>query len=139
METLARPLADSVIVKIADYTANYAPSSQKAFQTASLCLADSIGCAILALQFPACTKLLGPVLPGTIIPKGVPIPGTGFVLDPIQAAFNIGTMIRWLDYNDTWLALEWGHPSDNLGGILAVADYLDRNGKRFAVKDLRLQ
>lgn len=136
MEALTEQVTDEVIAKIADYTANYKPDSEEAFRTASLCLADSIGCAILALQFPACTKLLGPVIPETVVPKGVPILGTGYVLDPITAAFNIGTMIRWLDYNDTWLALEWGHPSDNLGGILAVADYLDRNGERLTVRDL---
>ncbi|ADI38825.1 2-methylcitrate dehydratase [Waddlia chondrophila 2032/99] len=136
MDPLVKPLADEVIAKIANYTINYNPDSSEAFRTASLCLADSIGCAILSLRFPACTKLLGPVIPETVVPKGVPIPGTDYVLDPISAAFDIGTMIRWLDYNDTWLALEWGHPSDNLGGILAVADYLDRNGERLTVRDV---
>lgn len=136
METLTRAVVDNVIAKIADYTVNFTPDSEEAYRTAGLCLADSIGCAILALQFPACTKLLGPVIPETVVPKGVPIPGTDHVLDPIRAAFDIGTMIRWLDYNDTWLALEWGHPSDNLGGILAVADYLDRNGERLTMRDV---
>ena len=136
MEAPSRKVVDKVVAKIADYTVNFTPDSNEAYHTAALCLADSIGCAILALQFPACTKLLGPVIPETIVPKGVPIPGTGHVLDPIRAAFDIGTMIRWLDYNDTWLALEWGHPSDNLGGILAVADYLDRNGERLTIRDV---
>ncbi len=136
METSTEQVVDGVIAKIADYTLNYIPESEDAFRTASLCLADSIGCAILALQFPACTKLLGPVIPETVVPKGVPVPGTDYILDPVSAAFDIGTMIRWLDYNDTWLALEWGHPSDNLGGILAIADYLDRNGERLTVRDV---
>ncbi|GAG81039.1 unnamed protein product, partial [marine sediment metagenome] len=95
--------------------------------TARLCLMDTLGCGLLALRYPECTKLLGPIVPGTIIPKGVPVPGTQFKLDPVQAAFNIGAMIRWLDFNDTWLAAEWGHPSDNLGGILAIADYVSRS------------
>jgi 2-methylcitrate dehydratase len=136
MGAIRKTVIDPLIVKLADYTANYVPDSDEAFHTASLCLVDSIGCALLALQYPACTKLLGPVIPETIVPNGVPIPGTDYCLDPIRAAFNIGTMIRWLDYNDTWLALEWGHPSDNLGGILAVADYLDRNGERHTVRDV---
>ncbi len=136
MDAIELNQVDPAIEKIADYTAHYEPESKETFDTASLCLADTIGCGILALQYPACTKLLGPIIPETIVPNGVPIPGTNFVLDPIRAAFNIGTMIRWLDYNDTWLAAEWGHPSDNLGGILAVADYLDRNGERIIIKDV---
>jgi len=112
---------DEPIELIADYVDSYSfIGKNEAYQTARYCLMDSIGCAILALNFPECTKLLGPVVPGTIAPNGCRVPGTGFSLDPITGAFNIGTLIRWLDFNDTWLAAEWGHPSDNLGGILAV-------------------
>lgn len=106
--------------------------------TARLCLADSLGCAIAALRYQACTKLLGPVVPGTIVPNGCRIPGTNFILDPIRGAFNLGSMIRWLDYNDTWLAAEWGHPSDNLGGILSLMDHLSLKGPPFYVRDLLL-
>jgi 2-methylcitrate dehydratase len=91
---------------------------------------DTLGCGLEALEFPACTKLLGAIVPGTMVPNGAKVPGTQFQLDPVQAAFNIGTMIRWLDFNDTWLAAEWGHPSDNLGGILATADWLSRNREK---------
>ena len=115
---------DEINEIIADYVMNYEINSDEAYQTALACLADSLGCALLALQFKECTKLLGPVVPGTIVPGGCRVPGTNFVLDPIRAAFNIGTLIRWLDYNDTWLAAEWGHPSDNLGGLLAVCDFI---------------
>ena len=94
--------------------------------TAHYCLLDTLGCGLEALEYPACKKLLGPIVPGTVVPNGVRVPGTQFQLDPVQAAFNIGAMIRWLDFNDTWLAAEWGHPSDNLGGILATADWLSR-------------
>ncbi|MFM8407472.1 MAG: bifunctional 2-methylcitrate dehydratase/aconitate hydratase [Pirellulaceae bacterium] len=118
---------DDVISRIAQYAHQTLHPSTEALETARYCLLDSIGCAILALQFPACTKLLGPVVPGAVLSQGVRIPGSPWQLEPIQAAFNLGTMIRWLDYNDTWLAAEWGHPSDNLGAILALADYLDRN------------
>lgn len=117
---------DDVLNAIADYVSIYAIDSQEAYHTARACLADSLGCAMLALRFRECSKLLGPVVPGTVVPHGSHVPGTSYVLDPIRAAFNIGTMIRWLDYNDTWLAAEWGHPSDNAGGILALADYLSR-------------
>lgn len=117
-------IPDAVLTTISDYVHSYRISSDEAYQTARLCLADSLGCAIFSLRFKECTKLLGPIIPGTIVPIGSRVPGTDFVLDPIRAAFNIGTMIRWLDYNDTWLAAEWGHPSDNIGGLLAVADYL---------------
>jgi 2-methylcitrate dehydratase len=117
---------DALIVEIADYVLDKEITSSEAFETARYVLLDTIGCGILALQYPECTKLLGPVVPGTVVPNGTRIPGTSYVLDPIQGAFNIGGMIRWLDYNDTWLAAEWGHPSDNLGGILAVADYISR-------------
>lgn len=128
---------DDVLIKIADYVYSTEIGSEEAYQTAAACLADALGCAILALKFKACTKLLGPVVPETIVPKGCRVPGTSFVLDPIRAAFNIGTMVRWLDYNDTWLAAEWGHPSDNLGGLLALADYLSqRDRPNFTVKDL---
>lgn len=122
-----RPDYDKELTAIADYVANYKISSSEAYNTARLCLMDTLGCGMLALRYPECTKLLGPVVPGTYVPHGARVPGTQFVLDPVQAAFNIGTIIRWLDFNDTWLAAEWGHPSDNLGGILAVADYLCRN------------
>lgn len=121
-----RPNPDQVIVDIANYVADYEIVSNEAFDTARNCLMDTLGCGFEALDYPACTKLLGPVIPGTIVPNGAKVPGTDYQLDPILAAFNIGTMIRWLDFNDTWLAAEWGHPSDNLGGILAVADYLSR-------------
>lgn len=117
---------DQAIEVIADYVHTYRVDSELALKTAGLCLADSLGCAILSLQFHECTKLLGPVVPGTQVPNGSRVPGTPYQLDPIRAAFNIGTMVRWLDFNDTWLAAEWGHPSDNLGGLLAVADYLSR-------------
>jgi 2-methylcitrate dehydratase len=124
----ARPLPDPVLIEIADYVANREIRSTLAYDTARHCLMDSMGCAMEALAYPACAKLLGPVIPGTTVPDGTRIPGTRFQLDPVQAAFNIGAMIRWLDFNDTWLAAEWGHPSDNLGAILAVADWLSRSG-----------
>ncbi len=121
-----RPPYDQVLIDIADYVCNYKIESELAYATARNCLIDTLGCGLEALEYPACTKLLGPVVPGTIVPNGAKVPGTSFQLDPVQAAFNIGAMIRWLDFNDTWLAAEWGHPSDNLGGILAVADWLSR-------------
>ena len=121
-----RPAPDQVIVDIADYVTDYEITSTEAFDTARNCLIDTLGCGFEALDYAACTKLLGPVVAGTVVPNGAKVPGTAFQLDPILAAFNIGTMIRWLDFNDTWLAAEWGHPSDNLGGILAVADYISR-------------
>lgn len=121
-----RPETDRVIADIADYVLNYKITSPLAYTTAHYCLLDTLGCGFEALTYPACTKLLGPVVPGTIVPNGAKVPGTAYQLDPVQAAFNIGAMIRWLDFNDTWLAAEWGHPSDNLGGILAVADWLSR-------------
>src|SRR6478752_9208059 len=122
-----RPAPDGVLVDIADYVLNYRVDSDLAYETAAYCLIDTLGCGLEALEYPACTKLLGPVVPGTVVPHGARVPGTPYVLDPVQAAFNIGTIIRWLDFNDTWLAAEWGHPSDNLGGILATADWLSRN------------
>lgn len=118
--------ADELLETLAAYTHDFAISSDAAFQTARLSLADALGCAILSLKFKECTKLLGPIVPNTTVPQGSHVPGTSFVLDPVQAAFNIGSMIRWLDFNDTWLAAEWGHPSDNLGGILAIADHQSR-------------
>ena len=121
-----KPKQDTLLKTIADYVSSDIKVSELAITTARYCLMDTIGCAILALQYPACTKLLGPIVPDTIVPLGSRVPGTAYVLDPILAAFNIGTMIRWLDFNDTWLAAEWGHPSDNLGAILAVADYMSR-------------
>ncbi|PZQ80835.1 MAG: 2-methylcitrate dehydratase [Ancylobacter novellus] len=122
-----RPAPDGVLVDIADYVLNYRVDSSLAYETARNCLIDTLGCGLEALEYPACTKLLGPIVPGTVVPNGAKVPGTPYQLDPVQAAFNIGTMIRWLDFNDCWLAAEWGHPSDNLGGILAVADWLARN------------
>lgn len=117
---------DVLLEQIADYVLNKEITSEEALSTAHYVLIDTIGCGILALNYPECTKHLGPIVPGTIVPRGVRVPGTSHVLDPVQGAFNIGTMIRWLDYNDTWLAAEWGHPSDNLGGILAVADFISQ-------------
>lgn len=121
-----RPNPDAVIVDIANYVVDTQINSEEAFDTARNCLIDTLGCGFEALDYPACTKLLGPVVEGTVVPNGAKVPGTPYQLDPILAAFNIGAMIRWLDFNDTWLAAEWGHPSDNLGGILAVADYVSR-------------
>lgn len=136
-----RPQPDQVLVDIADYVANREIQGSLAYDTARNCLMDSLGCAMEALTYPACTKLLGPLVSGTTVPNGARVPGTQFQLDPVQAAFNIGSMIRWLDFNDTWLAAEWGHPSDNLGGILAVADWCARNAvaageKPFTMRDV---
>ena len=121
-----RPDPDQVLVDIADYVLGYEVGSDLAYATARSCLIDTLGCGLEALDYPACTKMLGPVVPGAVLLGGAKVPGTDYELDPVTAAFNIGTMIRWLDFNDTWLAAEWGHPSDNLGGILAVADWLSR-------------
>jgi 2-methylcitrate dehydratase len=134
-----RPKPDKVLVDIVDYVMKYKISSKEAYETARYCLMDTLGCGFEALEYPACTKLLGPVVPGTVVPNGAKVPGTPFQLDPIQAAFNIGAMIRWLDFNDTWLAAEWGHPSDNLGGILATADWLSRNAVAAGRKPLTVQ
>jgi 2-methylcitrate dehydratase len=131
-----RPKPDKVLVDIANYARQYAIDSAEAYATARLCLMDTLGCGLEALEYPACVKLLGPIVPGTVVPNGARVPGTSHQLDPVQAAFNIGAMIRWLDFNDTWLAAEWGHPSDNLGGILAVADWMSRNGKPANVRDV---
>jgi 2-methylcitrate dehydratase len=133
-----RPV-DSLLEQIADYVADKEITSEEAFETARYVLLDSLGCGILALRYPECTKLLGPIVPETIVPNGCRVPGTSFVLDPVRGAFNIGCMIRWLDYNDTWLAAEWGHPSDNLGGILAVADYLSRKNIAEGKKPLTMR
>ena len=121
-----RPPPDAVLVAISEYARNFTIRRASAYETARYCLMDTLACGFQALKYPACRKLLGPVVPGAVMPGGSRVPGTSFELDPVQAAFNIGAMIRWLDFNDTWLAAEWGHPSDNLGGILAVADYLAR-------------
>ncbi|HKH20487.1 MAG TPA: bifunctional 2-methylcitrate dehydratase/aconitate hydratase [Gammaproteobacteria bacterium] len=136
-----RPAPDQVLAAIADYVLDYKVESQAARETARYCLMDSLGCGMLALSYPACVKLLGPVVPGAQMRGGARVPGTSYELDPVRAAFNIGIMIRWLDFNDTWLAAEWGHPSDNLGGILACADYLSRmrvecNGAAITVGDV---
>jgi 2-methylcitrate dehydratase len=131
-----RPKPDKVLTDIADYVTKYQVTSPEAYETARYCLMDTLGCGLEALEYPACTKLLGPIVAGTVVPNGAKVPGTQFQLDPVQAAFNIGAMIRWLDFNDTWLAAEWGHPSDNLGGILATADWLARNSKKILIKDV---
>ncbi|MGV3627431.1 MAG: bifunctional 2-methylcitrate dehydratase/aconitate hydratase [Betaproteobacteria bacterium] len=134
-----RPKPDQVITDIADYAAKAKISSAEAYNTARLCLMDTLGCGFEALSYPACTKLMGPVVPGATMANGAKVPGTSFQLDPVMAAFNIGCMIRWLDFNDTWLAAEWGHPSDNLGGILAMADYLSRQAVATGKKPLTMR
>jgi len=126
VETNVRPNPDDVLVKIADYVLDKNIDSSEAYNTARNCLMDTLGCGLLALTFPDCKNLLGPYVEGTSVPGGVRVPGTSFVLDPVKGAWDIGAIIRWLDFNDTWLAAEWGHPSDNLGGILAAADYLSQ-------------
>jgi 2-methylcitrate dehydratase len=131
-----RPAPDKVLTDIADYALRYDVKSAEAYDTARYCLMDTLGCGFEALEYPACTKLLGPIVKGTVVPSGARVPGTQFQLDPVQAAFNLGAMIRWLDFNDTWLAAEWGHPSDNLGGILMTADWLSRNGKSIRMRDV---
>jgi len=131
-----RPDWDQVIVDIVDYALSYEVKSELAVDTARNILIDTLGCGLEALEYPAATKLIGPIVKGTIVPNGAKVPGTQFQLDPVQAAFNIGALIRWLDFNDTWLAAEWGHPSDNLGGILAAADWLSRNAAAAGRKPL---
>jgi 2-methylcitrate dehydratase len=131
-----RPAPDELLTEIADYVLRDASHSEEARSIARYCLMDTLGCGILALGFPACTKLLGPVVPGAELARGARVPGTRYELEPVAAAFNIGTMIRWLDFNDTWLAAEWGHPSDNLGAILAVSDYLARRGAPLKMADV---
>jgi len=126
IRSTTRPQPDAALVAIGDYAKNFTVKSELAYDTARYCLMDTLACGFQALKYPACRKLLGPVVPGAVMVGGARVPGTSFELDPVQAAFNIGAMVRWLDFNDTWLAAEWGHPSDNLGAILAVADYLAR-------------
>ncbi|MFA7615639.1 MAG: bifunctional 2-methylcitrate dehydratase/aconitate hydratase [Weeksellaceae bacterium] len=133
-----RPQPDQVLTDIADYVLNYEIKNELAWETAHYCLLDTLGCGLEALTYPACTKLLGPIVKGTVVPNGAKVPGTQFQLDPVQAAFNIGAIIRWLDFNDTWLAAEWGHPSDNLGGILATADWLSRTNIAEGKKPLKM-
>jgi 2-methylcitrate dehydratase len=135
----ARPAPDRVLSDIADYALGAGIESDLAFETAHYCLLDTLGCGLEALEYPACAKLLGPIVPGTVVPHGARVPGTQFQLDPVQAAFNIGAMIRWLDFNDTFLAAEWGHPSDNLGGILATADWLSRQAVAAGRKPLLMK
>lgn len=134
-----RPEADKVMQDIADYVLNYEIKSDLAWKTAHYDLLDTLGCGLEALTYPACTKLLGPIVKGTTVPNGAKVPGTQFQLDPVQSAFNIGATIRWLDFNDTWLAAEWGHPSDNLGGILATADWLSRTQIAEGKKPLKMK
>jgi 2-methylcitrate dehydratase len=131
-----RPKPDKVLTLIADYATKFTIRSDAAYDTARYCLMDTLGCGLEALEYAACTKLLGPIDPETVTPRGAKVPGTKFQLDPVQAAFNLGAMIRWLDFNDTWLAAEWGHPSDNLGGILATADWLSRNNQPLTMRDV---
>ncbi|RPG36571.1 MAG: 2-methylcitrate dehydratase, partial [Gammaproteobacteria bacterium TMED225] len=121
-----RPDFDPIISEIAQYVSTYQINSDLALSTARNCLIDTIGCGLLALQFPACTKMLGPIVKDTYVPDGVRVPGTDYKLDPVKGAFDIGCMVRWLDYNDTWLAAEWGHPSDNLGAILSICDFISQ-------------
>lgn len=135
-ESAVRPEPDQVLQDIADYVHNYQIDSEVAWDTARLCLIDTIGCGLEGLRFEACARLLGPVVEGTVVPNGTRVPGTNYQLDPIRGAFNIGTQIRWLDFNDCFLAAEWGHPSDNLGAILAVADHLARKGQPLVVRDI---
>ena len=136
IKSAERPAPDHVLTAIADYALSFEIKNKLAYETAGYCLMDTLACGFQALKYPACTKLMGPVVPGATLTNGARVPGTAYELDPINAAFNIGAMIRWLDFNDTWLAAEWGHPSDNLGGILAVADYLSRNGKPVKMRDV---
>ena len=136
IKSAERPAPDPLLTAIADYASGFEIKSKLAYETAAYCLMDTLACGFQALKYPACTKLMGPVVPGATLSNGARVPGTAYELDPINAAFNIGAMIRWLDFNDTWLAAEWGHPSDNLGAILAVADYLSRSGRRIAVRDV---
>src|SRR5882724_5351563 len=139
IKSAQRPDPDAVLIAIAEYARNFSIKSKQAYETARYCLMDTLACGFQALKYPACTKLLGPVVPGAGMPGGARVPGTSFELDPVQAAFNIGAMVRWLDFNDTWLAAEWGHPSDNLGGILAVADYLSRRNVAEGKKPLSMK
>jgi len=139
IRTTDRPQPDQVIQDIADYVCDYTIDSDLAYSTAHYCLMDSLACSMLAMKFPDCARLLGPIVPGATLKNGARVPGTDFELDPAQAAFNIGTQIRYLDFNDTWLAAEWGHPSDNLGAILAVADYVSRQNLAIGKPALTIQ
>ena len=139
IRSAARPEPDQVLVDIADYVCDMEIDSELAFETAHYCLMDTLACGFQALDYPACTRLLGPVVPGATLPGGARVPGTSYELEPVMAAFNIGAMIRWLDFNDTWLAAEWGHPSDNLGGILAMADYLTRIARAEGKEPLKMK
>ena len=134
-----RPAPDELLTKLADYAIGFPVESALAVETARLCLFDSLACAFQALAYPACTRLLGPIVPGAVLPGGARVPGTSHELDPVQAAFDIGALVRWLDFNDTWLAAEWGHPSDNLGGILAVADYQARRARTANLEPLTMR
>src|SRR5246127_1437421 len=135
-----RPEPDAILQQVADYVFDLDKvSGDNAMNTARLCLWDTLGCGLLALNYPACVKMLGPIVPGATMQGGARVPGTSYELDPVQAAFNIGAMVRWLDFNDTWLAAEWGHPSDNLGGILATADWLSRNAIAVGKKPLTMK
>src|ERR1700749_648316 len=134
-----RPDPDRVLVDIVDYVLDYQVGSALALDTARNCLIDTLGCGLEALTYPACTKLMGPIVPVTVVPNGAKVPGTQFQLSPVQAAFNIGAMIRWLAFNDTWVAPKWGHPSDNLGGILATAHWLSRNAVAMGKKPLTMK
>ena len=136
VELNQRPQPDQVLIDIADYVCDYEISSNEAYDTARSCLMDTLGCGFLALKFPECRKLLGPLVDGTVVPNGARVPGTSFKLDPVKAAWDIGCIIRWLDFNDTWLAAEWGHPSDNLGAILSVADYISQTRVSSGAKPL---
>ncbi len=139
LRSAARPDPDQPMVDIADYVADYQVDSQEAYDTARYMLLDSLACAMLAMKFPDCVRHLGPVVPGATMAGGVRVPGTSHELDPVQGAFAIGAQIRWLDFNDTWLAAEWGHPSDNLGAILSVADYLSRKASRAGAAPLTVR
>ena len=139
LKSAQRPDPEKVLTDIADYALNYEIRSSEACETARYCLMDTLACGLLALNYPACTRLLGPVVPGATLAGGARVPGTHYELDPVQAAFNVGAMIRWLDFNDTWLAAEWGHPSDNLGGILAAADWLSRRNMAAGKAPLNMQ
>ncbi len=139
IRSAARPQPDQVLVDIADYVCDAEIDSKLAYETAHYCLMDTLACGFLALDYPACTRLLGPLVPGATLPGGSRVPGTSYELDPVLGAFNIGALIRWLDFNDTWLAAEWGHPSDNLGGILATADYLSRLARAQGKEPLTMQ
>jgi len=139
IRSAARPQPDQPMLDIADYVCDYEIDSSEAYRTARHCLLDSIACALMALDFPECVKLLGPIVPGATLPGGAKVPGTAWELDPVQAAFNIGCQVRWLDFNDTWLAAEWGHPSDNLGALLGLGDYLARQAQREGRKPMTVR